>query len=63
MKIQVPISLGELYDKISILEIKMKFTTDSDKIKNIQHEWNELKTVAQEYPITDELYFKLKELE
>jgi hypothetical protein len=62
MKILVPISLGELYDKISILEIKMNHTKDPDKFKNVIHEWNELNEVAELHPISDDLYLKLKEI-
>lgn len=62
MKILTPISLGELYDKISILEIKMKHIGDSQKLLNVTHEWEELRSVAINYPISDELYFQLKEI-
>jgi hypothetical protein len=62
MKILTPISLGELYDKISILEIKMKNIENPQKLVNITNEWEELKKVAVNYPISDELYFQLKEV-
>ena len=38
MLIQAPISLGELIDKITILEIKAINITDSAKLKNVTHE-------------------------
>lgn len=38
MLIEAPISLGELIDKITILEIKAVKITDSGKLKNVQHE-------------------------
>ena len=37
-EILVPISLGELYDKISILVIKMENIIDEEKLKNIKKE-------------------------
>jgi hypothetical protein len=38
MLIQAPISLGELIDKITILEIKAINISDSAKLKNVTHE-------------------------
>lgn len=60
MLINVPISLGELYDKISILEIKQEKIKDEDKLKNIQFELEHLSQIAKDYPIKEELYNSLK---
>lgn len=38
MLIQAPISLGELIDKITILEIKAVHISDESKLKNVTHE-------------------------
>ena len=38
MLIQAPISLGELIDKITILEIKAANISDAVKLKNVTHE-------------------------
>ena len=63
MKVSVPISLGELLDKISILEIKNKKILDESKILNIKKELNGLKKVLDELKInlseTNSLYNKL----
>lgn len=40
MLIQAPISLGELIDKITILEIKVVNIGDAAKLKNVTHELN-----------------------
>lgn len=40
MLIQAPISLGELIDKITILEIKAVHMGDETKLKNVTHELN-----------------------
>ncbi|HTF95477.1 MAG TPA: DUF6165 family protein [Cellvibrio sp.] len=40
MLIQAPISLGELIDKITILEIKALHIGDEAKLKNVTHELN-----------------------
>ena len=45
-KILVEVSVGELLDKISILEIKKEKITDSEKLKFINNELNILKTTA-----------------
>ena len=63
MKVSVPISLGELLDKISILEIKNKKILDKSKIFNIKKELNFLKKVLDELNInsseSNSLYNKL----
>jgi len=56
MKIQTPTSLGELYDKISILEIKMANIKDAEKIKNIRNEYWQLKEIADQHKIDQDLY-------
>ena len=43
--VSVPISFGELIDKITILEIKSQKITDAAKVKNVRHELDELKRV------------------
>jgi len=62
MRIETPISLGELYDKFSILEIKTERISDEEKLKNIRNERDSLKVVVEKYPIAEELYNELKEI-
>jgi hypothetical protein len=45
MKILAPISLGELLDKITILELKAEYIQDPQKQINIQYELNELNQI------------------
>ena len=45
MKISVPISVGELFDKISILEIKTKKIKDKSNLKIIKFELSDLKKI------------------
>lgn len=48
MLIEAPISLGELIDKITILEIKAVNISDAGKLQNVNHELNVLNAkVAQ----------------
>jgi hypothetical protein len=42
----VPISAGELFDKLTILEIKGERITDREKLANVCHEANLLRTVV-----------------
>jgi hypothetical protein len=47
MNIKIPVSAGELLDKISILEIKSMFTDNEYVLKELEH-LNEIKdTIAQ----------------
>ena len=45
MKISIPISVGELFDKISILEIKTKKIKNKSNLKIIKYELSELKKI------------------
>lgn len=47
MRIMAPISLGELVDKITILEIKLENVTDPTKRHNIRVELDELNTIYE----------------
>ena len=54
MKIEV--SIGEIHDKISILEIKKNKIKDREKLKNINNEFN---TLVESYPTyIDQLEYK-----
>lgn len=50
MLIHAPISLGELFDKITILELKKEHATDEQKLANIRFELDELRRLRP--PIT-----------
>ena len=58
-KILVEVSVGELLDKISILEIKKDRIKDNDKLKYINDEYNILKSEFEKNVKVDQ---KLKEL-
>jgi hypothetical protein len=47
MRILAPISLGELIDKITILELKQEYITDTVKQKNILTELTELNAILK----------------
>ena len=47
MEVNIPVSLGELLDKISILEIKSKKISNESKLTNIKKELKGLKKVLE----------------
>lgn len=49
----VPVSLGELFDKISILEIKVENITDTAKLANVNHELSRLTEISTGLELTD----------
>ena len=65
-KILVEVSIGELLDKISILEIKKEKIIDAEKLKFINNEYNILKERLDNNIKTDEklnkLFKSLKEI-
>ena len=65
-KILVEVSVGELLDKISILEIKKEKIKDPEKLKFINNEYNVLKTQLNQNIKTNEkletLFKSLKEI-
>lgn len=46
MIIMAPISIGELFDKITILRVKQSKLTDPDKLKNVSFELEQLEELA-----------------
>ena len=66
MKISIPVSLGELVDKITILEIKSNKISDSKKLKNINNELEALLLVLvkinKDEKIFKDLYSELKKV-
>ena len=57
MKIEV--SNGEILDKLSILEIKLKNIKDADKLIHITNEYNFLKDISTKIPYDVKRYQKL----
>ena len=58
MNIMVPISIGELVDKITILKIKISNISDPQKLENINKEYNEL-ILLLDLPESDENFVEL----
>jgi len=55
MKILVPISVGELFDKISILEIKKTNIKDKEKLKDVIFELNALKQITKKRKLNNKI--------
>ncbi len=55
----VPISIGELFDKLSILMIKSYKIKNSDKLININKEILYLKPIVEKYKIDENLFNEL----
>ena len=52
-EIQIPVSIGELLDKISILSIKSQYTTNQYVSKELQ----DLISIAKKHQVYDDFYF------
>ncbi len=55
MLVRVPVSVGELLDKISILRIKTQRIADAAKVANVQHELDALDAEVASMEIDREL--------
>jgi hypothetical protein len=55
MKITIPISVGELLDKISILQIKSQYTDN----EYVQRELQDLIQIAQDFEVYNETHLHL----
>ena len=63
--ITIPVAPSELFDKMTVLEIKLEKLTDLEKLKNVQSEYDLLVQIKQEnLPASielDALYRELKQ--
>ncbi|MCR9148495.1 MAG: DUF6165 family protein [Rhodobacteraceae bacterium] len=60
--IKVPVSYGELYDKITILQIKLDKFDDPAKLENVRRELDYLTDVAKQVPHHDDTAARVDEL-
>tara|TARA_R110000824_G_scaffold340370_2_gene526881 strand:- start:256 stop:630 length:375 start_codon:yes stop_codon:yes gene_type:complete len=62
MKIEV--SSGEIFDKLSILEVKNDKLADADKLSYVMREHEYLQTIAKQinFSLQDEVYILLREI-
>ncbi len=62
VEINTPISIGELIDKITILQIKKLEISDESKLNNINHELNILSLILDKTGLKSSLYKEINEL-
>lgn len=62
MKIKADISIGELVDKITILEIKSIKIKNKDKLKNVKYELKILNQILNKVDLTEDVLTAKKEL-
>ena len=56
--IALPISIGEAFDKLTILEIKYKFIEDEQKKQEVKKEIDAIQPLLQTYTKQTEFYTK-----
>ena len=63
MNVNVEISIGEFFDKITILEIKRERIKQNDKLVNINNELGALNTLLEQLPFSrDDVRDEVNEL-
>ena len=55
MIVNIPVSVGELFDKISILEIKKKKIKNKENLKTIKYELNKLNLIIKKKRLRSKL--------
>ena len=60
--LNIPVSVGELIDKLSILQVKKGKVKNPDKLKLIEKEYNRLYDMSQDYLQNEDILSTFKEL-
>ena len=55
MLVNIPVSVGELFDKVSILEIKKKKIKNKEHLKTIKYELNKLNLIVKKKRLRSKL--------
>tara|TARA_B110000285_G_C15094566_1_gene601147 strand:- start:216 stop:1871 length:1656 start_codon:yes stop_codon:yes gene_type:complete len=58
----IPVSVGEIFDKYSILEIKLHKIKDASKLKHVETELQFLKPFIDKFNLDNNVYDKLKKI-
>tara|TARA_B100000131_G_C18125449_1_gene614506 strand:- start:44 stop:433 length:390 start_codon:yes stop_codon:yes gene_type:complete len=61
MEVNIPISIGELVDKITILQIKSENVKDDSKLKNINKEYESLNKILSSLELDENKFTPLYE--
>jgi len=62
MSCSVPVSIGELCDKYTILQIKAERITDVEKLVKVNNELELLRPIVERFSVSHELLANLKEI-
>ena len=62
MELKLKCSIGEIYDKLTILEIKKSKIKDINKLKNVSYELDYISSLLKEVSINKEVQNYIKEL-
>jgi len=62
MSCSVPVSIGELCDKYTILQIKSERITDVEKLAKVNNELELLRPFVEQFSVSQELLTNLKEI-
>jgi len=54
-QVHIPVSVGELVDKVTILNIKNLLISDPEKLDNIQRELQSLHAILSELPLSQQI--------
>ena len=57
---KIPVAIGEIFDKFSILEKKLDKINDINKLKHVKTEMSCLEEFISKYKLPDEIYNRLK---
>jgi hypothetical protein len=60
--IEIPISVGELIDKLSILQVKKQKLKNEDKLKIVENEFSQLKRLSEKFLENDVISKTFEEL-
>ena len=50
-QILIPVSVGEIFDRISILKLKLRKLSDEAKLANVRYELERLELIAEPFPL------------
>ena len=60
--VEVQVSIGELFDKLTILQIKKEKITDTDKLSNVRNEYDLINQKTLTIEIDQQLVKQLKDI-
>tara|TARA_A100001011_G_C14208669_1_gene798944 strand:- start:842 stop:1228 length:387 start_codon:yes stop_codon:yes gene_type:complete len=59
---KIPVCIGEIFDKYSILDIKNEKIEDEEKLKHVRKEMSHLEPILSKYKLDKNIYLSLKKI-